>query len=157
VEITLDLTAPETEVPSFAGTPDFRAVLPNVAGGISSTLPLKGAPGLVISFDPAEQSALSALKTAQRLHERYADNGLVVQGIALAELDAARAFARQNGLTFAIACSANPRPESLAARDAHRYGVITLYNRDGSVAYAKARPRPEDLRELSRRAAALMR
>jgi len=156
IDVTIDLTPPATPVHSSARTRDFTNVLPNIAGGISSTLPPKGKPGIVIRFDPTLSVALSAFRAVQQLHEKYEKKGLLVQGIALGELDAARSFARQNRLTFDIACEPRPEAGILDALNAENYGVIVLYDKDGTIVFRRARPRPGDIRELNRKVAALL-
>jgi predicted glutamine amidotransferase len=37
-----------------------------------------------------------------------------------------------------------------------KYGVVALYDKDGTVVFRKARPSLEDIRELSRKVAALL-
>ena len=149
-DIALDLTVPATEVPSCARTKDFTNVLPNLAGGISSTLPPKGRPGVVIHFDPGLPVALPAFRAVQRLYERYSKEGLFVQGVALAEPDAARAFALRSGLTFGIACGPHPTTGMVDTLNVENNGVVVLYDKDGTTVFRKARPRPGDLRELDR-------
>lgn len=152
LDIALDLTAPATEVPSYVRTQDFRNVLPNIAGGISSTLPPKGKPGIVFRFDPAVSVALPAFRAVQQLHQEYEKKGLLVQGVALGALDAARSFARRNGLTFDIACEPDTKRDACDA-----VGIVTLYDKEGAIVFQKARPNAYDIHELSRRVAALLR
>jgi peroxiredoxin len=156
VEMNVDLTAPATEVPGIARTPDFTRVLPNVAGGVSSATPTKGKPGLVLKFDPSLPVARSLLVTVQQLFEKYEEKGLFVQGLALGDPAAARAFAEQNGLTFPIACTSRPKGNSLEALNPENYGAIILYDATGAVVYRKARPRTGDLRELNHKLVTLV-
>ncbi len=152
LDIALDLTAPATEVPSYVRTQDFTNVLPSIAGGISSTLPPKGKPGIVFRFDPALSVALPAFRAVQQLHEKYEKKGLLVQGVALGALDAARSFARQNGLTFDIACEPDTKTDACDA-----VGVVTLYDKESAIVFQKARPNAYDIHELNRKVAALLR
>jgi hypothetical protein len=156
-DIALDLTVPGTAVPYFVSTTDFTNVLPNIAGGISSTLPPKGKPGLVVCFNPALPAVLPACEAVQRLHEEYGKNGLFVQGIALADPECARTFAQHNGLTFGIAYEPPVRFGPMNALNAEECGVIALYDKNGTILFRKARPRSNDIRELSRRVATLVR
>jgi peroxiredoxin len=156
LDILLDLTAPATLVPPYAKTPDFTQVLPNTAGTISSSLPPKGKPGVIIRFDPALPVSLSAFRAVQRLHEKYEKKGLLVQAIALSEPDVARAFARKNGLSFPVACEPRPKPRTLDALNPENYGVVIAFDKTGTVTFRKARPRPNDIRELNRIVATLL-
>jgi len=151
VDITLDLTVPVTPAPVYSRTPDFTNLLPNIAGGISSTLPPKDRPGVVIRFDPALSVALPAFKAAQQLHEKYEKEGLFVLGIAHAPLDAARSFATKNALTFTIACEPNTRTGVLDTDD-----ILTLYNKKGAIVFRKTRPGAGDISELNRTVAAML-
>jgi peroxiredoxin len=155
-DITLDLTVPATKVPDHARTPDFTSTLPNIAGGISSAPPPKGRPGVVIRFDPALPVTLPAFKTVQQLYEKYEKKGLFVLGIARADLNTARSFALRNALTFTVACEPGTQASALDALNSENYGVIILYDKDGTVVLRKARPRPGDIRELNRRVAAML-
>jgi peroxiredoxin len=150
VDITLDLTAPVTPVPAYARTPDFTDLLPNTAGGISSTLPPRGKPGVVINFDPTLPVALPAFKAVQQLCKGYEEKGLFVLGIAHAALDAARSFAVKNALTFTVACEPKTKADLLGTDT-----VVTLYDKEGAIVFRKARPGASDISELNRRVAEL--
>ena len=156
MDITLDLTPPATPVPSYLRTPDFTNLLPNTAGGISSALPPKGKPGVVIRFDPALPVTLPAFGAVQQLCEKYEKKGLFVLGIARADLAAAKSFALKNAITFTIACEPGTKADALDALNPEKYDVIVLYDKDGTVVFRKARPRLEDIRELNRKVAALL-
>jgi peroxiredoxin len=137
-------------------TPDFTNLVPNTAGGISSILPPKGKPGVVIRFDPALPVTLPAFRAVQQLYEKYEKKGLFVLGIAHADLGAARSFALKNALTFTIACEPGTKAGTLDALNIDNYGVILLYDKEGAVVFRKARPRPSDIRELNRKVAAML-
>jgi hypothetical protein len=156
LEMILDLTVPATEVPPYAGTSDFTDLLPNTAGGVSSTLPPRGKPGIVISFDPALPVALQAFKAVQQLHEKYGKKGLYVLGVAHASVDAARSFALKNDITFTVAFRPGIRPDALGALNPENYGYLVVYDKQGSIVFHKARPRTADIRELSRKVAAML-
>ncbi|MBN2464801.1 redoxin domain-containing protein [candidate division WOR-3 bacterium] len=156
LDIALDLTVPATEAPPYARTSDFTNLLPNTAGGVSSTLPPRGEPGIVISFDPALPVTLQAFKAVQQLYEDYGKKGLYVLGIAHADVDAARSFALKNGMTFAVACKPGPKADALGALSPENYGHIVVYDKDGTIVLRKARPRLGDIRELNRKTAALL-
>jgi peroxiredoxin len=156
LDITLDLTAPVTPVPAYVRTPDFTNLLPNIAGGVSSTLPPKGKPGVVIRFDPALPVTLPAFQAVQQLYDEYEKNGLFVLGVARADLAAARSFALKNALTFPIACELGAKAGALDALNPENYGVIVLYDKDGTIVFRRARPRPEDIQDLNRMVEALL-
>ena len=156
LDFTLDLTAPATPAPAYVRTPDFKDLLPNTAGGISSSLPPGGKPGVVIRFDPALPVTLPAFEAVQRLCEKYEKKGLFVLGVAHADFDTARSFALKNALTFTIACEGEARAGDMDAINPEKYGVVALYDKDGTVVFRKARPSLEDIRELSRKVAALL-
>ncbi len=156
VDITIDVTAPATDVPPYARTRDFQRLLPDIGGGISSALPPKGRPGLVVSFDPALPVTLPAFTAVQQLFEKYEKKGLFVLGIARADPGAAGSFSVKNGLTFTVACEAATKAGALDGLNIENYGRIVLYDKDGSVVFRKARPRPSDIRELNRRVAAML-
>jgi peroxiredoxin len=155
-DVTLDLTAPATTAPAYVRTPDFTDLLPNTAGGISSILPPKGKPGVVIRFDPALPVTLPAFRAVQQLYEKYEKKGLFVLGIAYADLGATRSFALKNALTFTIVCEPGTKAGALDALNIENYGVILLYDKEGAVVFRKARPRPSDIRELNRKVAAML-
>jgi hypothetical protein len=156
-DITLDLTAPATPVPAYARTPDFTNLLPNTAGGVSSTPPPKGKPGIVIRFDPALPVTLPAFKAVQQLYQKYERKGLFVLGFARADFDAARSFALRNALTFTVACEPGTKAGAADALNAENYGVVIVYDKDGNIVCRKARPRLGDIRELNRKVAMLVR
>jgi hypothetical protein len=156
VDIAIDVTAPATNVPPYARTTDFQRLLPDIGGGISSTLPPRSRPGLVVSFDPALPVTLQAFSAVQQLHERYGEKGLFVLGIARDDMDAAKTFALKNALTFTIACETATKAGALDGLNIENYGRIVLYDKDGSVVFRKARPRLGDIRELNRRVAAML-
>jgi hypothetical protein len=155
LDITLDLTAPATPAPTYAKTPDFTDLLPNTAGGISSALPPRGRPGVVIRFDPTLPDTLPAFAAVQQLYDEYEKKGLFVLGIARADFDTARSFALSNALTFPIACEPGTETGAPNALNTGNSDDIALYNKDGRIVFHKAHPRLEDIRELSRRVAAM--
>ena len=150
VDITLDLTPPATPLPAYAETPDFTDLLPNTAGGISSTVPPQGKPGLVIRFDPTLPVTLPAFTAVQQLHDTYEKKGLFVLGVARADLGAVRAFVLKNAFTFTIAFEPDAAADELDADD-----IVTLYDANGAVVFRKAQPDATDIRELNSRVAAL--
>lgn len=155
-DITLDLTVPATPVPAYTRTPDFTNLLPNTAGGISSALPPKGKPGIVIRFDPSLPVTPPAFRAVQQLYDKYEKKGLFVLGIARADPGSARSFALKNALTFTIACEPVAKDGAMYALNIDNYGVILLYDKEGAVVFRKARPRPGDIRELNRKVAAML-
>ncbi|HTW91195.1 MAG TPA: transglutaminase domain-containing protein [bacterium] len=156
LDIALDLTAPVTQVPSYAGTRDFTGVLPDVSGGIASTLPPRGRPGIVVNYDPTRPGSLATLRAVQQLYEKYGKLGLSVQGIAHGDLDAARALARKSMATFTIACEPVTKDGILGSAKADNYDSVILYDKDGGIVFRKARPRPDDILELNRSVAMLL-
>jgi peroxiredoxin len=156
LDMTIDLTVPATEVPPCAGTADFANLLPNTTGGVSSALPPRGKPGIVISFDPALPVTLQAFKAVQQLHEEYGKKGLYVLGVARTDVNAARSFALKNGITFTVACKPGTKADALGALNPENYGYLVVYDKQGSIVFHKARPRTADIRELNRRVAALL-
>lgn len=156
LDITLDLTAPVTQVPAYTRTLDFTDVLPDVSGGISSTLPPKGRPGIVVSFDPTLPASLPALRAVQQLYEKYGKLGLSAQGVARGDFDAARLSARRGRTTFTIACEPVTKGGIFGSPDTEDYASVVLYDKEGSVVFQKARPRPSDILELNRLVAMLV-
>jgi hypothetical protein len=150
-DITLDLTPPATSAPVYARTQDFTDLLPNTAGGISSTLPPRGKPGVVISFDPSLTVTLPAFEAVQQLYEKYEKKGLFVLGIAHADFDAVKSFTLKNRLTFTVACEPKAKAGVFGTDD-----VVTLYDKEGAIVFRKARPGTSDISQLSRMAAALV-
>jgi hypothetical protein len=147
-DITLDLTGPPTPVPAYTMTPDFTNLLPSTTGGISSSLPPRGKPGVVIRFDPTTPLTLSTFRAVQQLYKRDEKEGLFVLGIAHADLATARSFAVKNALTFTITCDQDAKADVPGTG-----GVVTLYDKEGAIVFREARP---DIGELNRRVEELL-
>ena len=70
----------------------------------------------------------------ERLHERYAGDGLHVRGVAQDSANITRSFARRHGLTFPILLEGEGYPIS-SDFDIMATPTVFLIERDGTVAY----------------------
>jgi peroxiredoxin len=70
----------------------------------------------------------------ERLHQRYAADGLTVRGVAQDSANITRSFARRYGLSFPIVLDEDDYPISRAF-DIMATPTVFLIDRDGTVAY----------------------
>jgi hypothetical protein len=70
----------------------------------------------------------------ERLHDRYAGDGLTVRGVAQDSANITRSFARRYGLSFPILLDEDDYPISRAF-DIMATPTVFLIDRDGAVAY----------------------
>ena len=116
--------APELETPlvDAEGTPrDLRAAL---AEG----------PVLLGIYKSSCQASKTIFPFLERLHRRYAGNGLNVFGVAQDSANITRSFARRLGLTFPILVEGDGYPVSRAF-DIAATPTVYLIRPDGTVAF----------------------
>ena len=117
-----------------------QAPLPNLefadAEGAAHNLKdlLTSGPLLLGIYKSSCASSKQMFPFLERLHDRYAGDGLTVRGVAQDSANITRSFARRYGLSFPILLDEDDYPISRAF-DIMATPTVFLIDRDGAVAY----------------------
>lgn len=95
---------------------------------------LKAGPLVVGIYKSSCASSKQMFPFLERLHERYAGNGLRVLGVSQDSANITRSFARRVGITFPILLEGDDYPISRAF-DIVATPTVLLIEQDGTVAY----------------------
>ena len=141
IEVGQTAPVPEAPLVDAEGTPrDVRAAL---AAG----------PVVLGIYKSSCQASKTMFPFLERLHQRFAANGLTVLGVAQDSATVTRSFARRLDLSFPILIEAEGYPVSTAF-DIAATPTVFLIRPDGTVAYTTMGFFKEPVNELGAAAAA---
>jgi peroxiredoxin len=108
----------------------------NDAEGIERNIDsiLKGGPLLLGIYKSSCASSKQMFPFLERLHQRYANNGLTVLGVSQDSANITRSFARRYGITFPILVEGTEFPISRAF-EIMATPTIFLIEPDGNISY----------------------